>query len=72
MILICFNEDECNYRKQIPLEGLDAYDLTKPFVKCPECNSLALIAHDDFDINNLDQNLLISSILKLSKGKNDE
>ena len=69
MKVFCFNLDECAYTYSIPTEELTNYDLTKPFIKCPQCNSFAIIANDTFDLNNIDQQLIINSILKLSKRK---
>ena len=69
MKIFCFNLDDCSYIEEIPSSDLSQYDLTKPFLKCTQCNSLAIIAKDDFDPNQLDEELLLSSILKLSKRK---
>lgn len=69
MKLLCFNLDDCGYVQHIPTEDLPLYNLEQPFVKCPECNSLAILTKDNFDPNKLDENLIFSSILKLSKRK---
>lgn len=69
MKVFCFNLDECSYIHAIPVEELNEYDLTKPFIKCPQCNSLAIIANDNFNPDHIDQQLLINSIIKLSKRK---
>ena len=71
MKLVCFDTENCSYVQTLTLEELNDYNLDKPFVKCPECLSLAIIAKDDFNPDDLDFNSAISSMLKLSKRKID-
>lgn len=68
MKLLCFNEN-CQYVEQIKSDDLQDFDLNKPFIRCPECNSLAMLVKDDFDLNKIDENLLFSSFYKLLKRK---
>jgi hypothetical protein len=69
MKILCFDLDNCGYAYQIPLEELTDYDLAKPFIKCFECNSLAILVKDDFTLTENNRDHLISSLLKLSKRK---
>ena len=67
MKVFCFNAEDCSYFEQIPYDRIDEYNLNKPFIRCPECNSLAIVVKDDFDLNSINEATILSSLLKLSK-----
>ena len=71
MKLICFNIDDCAFvLKNITEDQKEEYSLNpdQPFIKCPECNSLAIYTNDDF-VLTLDKISTLKILSKLSKKK---
>ena len=69
MKIFCLDRNKCAFTYYLELKELEDYNLEEPFIKCLECNELAVIVNNDFDLN--DTNNLFQSFLKIiEKEKN--
>ena len=70
MKITCLNE-ACLYTEKIELDNLNAFDLEKPFIACPECNELAVIVKNNFTFENK-ESLYLCYLKVLHKEKKEK
>ena len=71
MKVYCLNRNACAYTKYLKLEELVEYNLEEPFIACPECNELAIVVNDEFNIDDIQDSLFTSYFKLMEKEKND-